>query len=84
MSLYICELKHRIYSLAYYIKISELKLVKCKELIWLYIQVKTPEVSKDLTVLVPGQMTPIPPTQEQTGNRRKRKASVGEVSCINL
>ncbi|XP_060593577.1 WD repeat-containing protein 43-like [Ruditapes philippinarum] len=43
-------------------------------------KVKTPEVSKDLTVLVPGQMTPIPPTQEQTGNRRKRKASVGEMT----
>ncbi|XP_053393117.1 WD repeat-containing protein 43-like [Mercenaria mercenaria] len=43
-------------------------------------KVKTPEVSKDMTVLVPGQMAPQPPTQEQAGRRRKRKASVGEMT----
>lgn len=45
----------------------------------LILQVKTPEVSKDMTLLVPGQMAPQHPTQEQTTSRRKRKASVGEV-----
>jgi len=52
--------------------------------------VKTPEVSKDMTVLVPGQMAPTLPTQEEPAGRRKRKISLGDVcvylafhSCIN-
>lgn len=42
-------------------------------------KVKTPDVSKEMTLLVPGQMAPSLPTQEQT-TRRKRKTSVGEMT----
>ena len=37
-----------------------------------------------MTVLLPSQLTPLPPTQEQTGNKRKRKTSVGDVSSFSL
>lgn len=49
-------------------------------IVCLLFQVRTPEVSKDMTLLVPGQMAPQQPTQEQATSRRKRKASVGEVT----
>lgn len=42
-------------------------------------KVKVPEISKDLTVMVPGHMVPNLPTQE-SGARRKRKTSVGDMS----
>ncbi|XP_052770151.1 WD repeat-containing protein 43-like [Mya arenaria] len=42
-------------------------------------KVKTPEVSKDMTYLVPSQLAPALPTQEPA-SRRKRKVSVGEMT----
>ncbi|KAK3599161.1 hypothetical protein CHS0354_040999 [Potamilus streckersoni] len=42
-------------------------------------KVKTPEVSKNMTVLVPGYMAPSAPSQDER-QRRKRKPSVGEMS----
>ncbi|KAL4237474.1 WD repeat-containing protein 43 [Mactra antiquata] len=43
-------------------------------------KVQTPGVSKEMTLLIPGQMAPSLPTQESQPNKRKRKASVGEMS----
>ncbi|KAJ8308007.1 hypothetical protein KUTeg_012881 [Tegillarca granosa] len=43
--------------------------------------IKTPEVSKDLTVLAPGFMAPERPTQDETAvKRKKRKLSVSEMT----
>lgn len=44
-------------------------------------KIKTPEVSKDLTVLAPGFMAPERPTQDETAvKRKKRKLSVSEMT----
>lgn len=61
---------------------TRLEFLSVSYILWVVLQVKTPDVSKEVTELAPGVLAPSGPTQEEpsvSAKRKKRKPSASEV-----